>query len=213
MIFKIRDPFSALSHLAGAVAALGGLAALLYYRHDQIFWVISILVYGFSLFFMFLASAMYHTFITSENNTQVFRKVDHSAIYMLIAGTYTPFCVNAFDGFWKWGMLAVIWGLAATGIAGKIFFINAPRWLTAGIYVLMGWISLFAVQEILSALPLTTVLWLLAGGVVYTCGAVVYITKRMNFVPGVFGFHEVWHIFVLLGAAAHFIAVASIAAL
>jgi len=211
MILKIRDPFSALSHLAGAVAALIGLTALLFYREANVTWIVSTIVYGSSLFLMFLASTLYHTFITTPKNMEILRKIDHSAIYLLIAGTYTPFCVHAFSGFWKLGLLAIIWGLATSGIVVKVFFIRAPRWLTAGVYVLMGWISVFAIQEMLSVLPLITVSWLFAGGVIYTCGAAVYVTRRMDFIPGRFGFHEVWHIFVVLGAAAHFVAVATMA--
>jgi hemolysin III len=135
------------------------------------------------------------------------RKIDHSAIYLLIAGTYTPFCINAFNGFWKWGLLGIIWSLALIGITVKIFIIRAPRWLNAGIYVAMGWLCLAAIGEMISALPVWVLAWLLIGGITYTLGAVVYITKIFNFAPGIFGFHEVWHIFVLLAAIAHFIAV------
>ena len=105
-------------------------------------------------------------------------------------------------------MLAIIWSLALIGIVVKIFIINAPRWLNAGIYILMGWLSIAAIGEMLRVMPPWALTWLLIGGVVYTLGAVVYITKIMNFWPGKFGFHEVWHIFVILGALAHFIAIA-----
>jgi hemolysin III len=212
MTLKLREPFSALSHLAGAAAAMVGLFVLLGYRENSTAWTISMVVYGSSLFLMFLASGVYHMVTTTPRVTGILRKLDHSAIYLLIAGTYTPFCLNAFTGFWKWGFLAVIWGLAFGGIGVKIFFINAPRWLTAGVYVVMGWLSVFAVREMLASLPAISVMWLFAGGVIYTLGAVVYITRRLNFFPGHFGFHEVWHIFVILGAAAHFVAVASILA-
>jgi hemolysin III len=141
----------------------------------------------------------------------ILRKIDHSAIYLLIAGTYTPFCVNAFEGFWKWGMLSIIWSLAIIGIVIKVFYIKAPRWLNAGIYVVMGWLCVGAAGQMLAVLPAWVFGWLLAGGVIYTLGAVVYITKFFNFWPGVFGFHEVWHIFVLLAAAAHFVAVMGVA--
>jgi len=159
---------------------------------------------------LFAASATYHSVTAGPGTIETLRKIDHSAIYLLIAGSYTPFCVNAFSGFWQWGFLCIIWALALAGIAAKIFFIHAPRWLTAGLYVIMGWLSVFAMQEMIAALPAQTILWLLTGGIIYTLGAVVYITKRLDFIPGRMGFHEVWHIFVLLGAAAHFAAVASL---
>ena len=129
----------------------------------------------------------------------------------LIAGTYTPFCVNAFTGFWKWGMLSILWSLALIGIIVKVFYISSPRWLNAGIYVVMGWLGIAAAGQILNVLPVWVIGWLLAGGVIYTLGAVVYSTKIFNFIPGVFGFHEIWHIFVILAAAAHFVAVLGVA--
>jgi hemolysin III len=209
MMDKLRDPISALTHLAGAVAALLGLIVLLVLYRGEFPANVSLLVYGISLVLMFSASATYHIARSSPEVVAALRKVDHAAIYLLIAGTYTPFCVMAFEGFWRTGFLAIIWSLAVIGIITKLYFIHAPRWVTAGVYILMGWLSIFAIQEMLSALPALTIFWLFIGGVIYTAGAVVYITRRMNFIPGRFGFHEVWHLFVLLGAAAHFAAVVS----
>ncbi len=144
-----------------------------------------------------------------ERVLAVLRQLDHSAIYLLIAGTYTPFCLLAFSGFWKWGLFSIIWSIAVIGIIVKLFIMNAPRWLTAGTYVVMGWLCLGAVGQMLQALPAGALLWLAAGGIIYTLGAIVYITRILDFVPGRFGFHEVWHIFVILGAIAHFIAIAA----
>ncbi len=211
MLKKLREPVNSLTHWGGAILALAGLIALLIVGWSTPAKIVSLLVYGISLIAMFSASATYHMVQAKDRVLLVLRKIDHSAIYMLIAGTYTPFCVNAFDGFWKWGMLAIIWSLAATGILVKVFYIKAPRWLNAGIYVVMGWLCVGAVGEMLTTLPAWVVGWLFAGGVIYTLGAVVYITKVFNFSPGVFGFHEVWHIFVLLAAAAHYVAVMGVA--
>lgn len=211
MLKKFREPVNSLTHWAGAVLALAGLAALLIVGWSVPAKIISLLVYGLSLIAMFSASATYHMVHAREKVLLILRKIDHSAIYLLIAGTYTPFCVNAFEGFWKWGMLSIIWALAAIGIVIKVFYIKAPRWLNAGIYVAMGWLCVGAAGQMLAALPAWVFIWLLAGGVIYTLGAVVYITKVFNFWPGVFGFHEVWHIFVLLAAAAHFVAVMGVA--
>jgi hemolysin III len=108
-------------------------------------------------------------------------------------------------------MLSIIWSLALIGIIVKVFYIRAPRWLNAGIYVVMGWISISAAGQMLAVLPAWVLAWLIAGGVIYTLGAIVYATKILNFKPGVFGFHEVWHIFVMLAAGAHYIAVLGIA--
>jgi hemolysin III len=208
MLSKLREPVNGLTHFFAAIAALVGLIVLLIVGWDTPAKIISLLVYGISLTLLFAASATYHMVKAREQVIVILRKLDHSAIYLLIAGTYTPICVNAFSGFWQWGLLAIIWSLAIIGILVKIFVINAPRWLTAGVYVAMGWLSLTAVGEMLQALPVGALFWLTAGGVIYTLGAIVYATKALNFKPGVFGFHEVWHIFVILGALAHYITIA-----
>ena len=207
MTSKFREPVSGFTHLGGAVASAGGLVALLLVGWQGIEKLISVLVYGISLIGLFAASATYHLAQVKPKTQQILRKVDHSAIFLLIAGTYTPFCVNAFTGFFRWGLLAVIWSIALIGILVKVFWINAPRWLSALVYVLMGWLGVSAIGQMTAALTPVALAWLLAGGIIYTLGAVVYATKMFNFVPGKFGFHEVWHIFVLLGALAHFVAV------
>lgn len=211
MLKKFREPVNSLTHWGGAILALAGLIALLIVGWSTPAKIISLIIYGVSLIFLFSASATYHMVLVKDKALEVFRKIDHAAIYALIAGTYTPFCVNAFEGFWKWGMLSIIWSLALIGIVVKIFYIKAPRWLNAGIYVVMGWLSVLAAGQMLSALPSWVFAWLLTGGIIYTLGAIVYSTKIFNFKPGVFGFHEVWHIFVLLAAAAHFVAVMGVA--
>ena len=211
MLKKLREPVNSLTHWAGAILALIGLIALLIVGWSTPAKIISLMIYGLSLIAMFSASATYHMVRAKDKVLLILRKLDHSAIYLLIAGTYTPFCINAFDGFWKWGMLSIIWTLAVVGIIIKVFYIKAPRWLNAGIYVVMGWLCVGASGQMLSTLPTWVFGWLLAGGVIYTLGAVVYSTKLFNFKPGVFGFHEVWHIFVMLAAAAHYVAVMGVA--
>lgn len=211
MLKKLREPVNSLTHWGGAILALIGLIALLIVGWSTPAKVISLAIYGVSLIFLFSASATYHMVRVKDKALEIFRKIDHSAIYALIAGTYTPFCVNALTGYWKWGMLITIWSLAVIGITIKVFYLNSPRWLNAVIYVIMGWISVAAAGQMLAALPTWVFVWLIIGGVIYTVGAVVYAAKLFNFKPGVFGFHEVWHIFVLLAAIAHFIAVMGIA--
>jgi len=209
MYSKLREPISGLTHLGGAIAALFGLIILLIVGWGEKGKTISLLIYGLSLVLQFGASAAYHMVNARPKVVETFRKIDHSSIYILIAGTYTPLCYNMFTGFWKWGMLTIIWSLALIGITVKIkiFVIKAPRWVNAGVYILMGWLSLFAIQEMLVRMPTGALFWLALGGVIYTLGALVYITKKFDFVPGVFGFHEVWHIFVILGALSHYICI------
>jgi len=207
MLTKMREPVNGLTHLGGAIAALVGQIALLIVGWSGTAKIISLLIYGLSLILLFTASATYHLAKAKPAILQTLRKIDHSAIYLLIAGTYTPFCINAFSGFFRWGLLAIIWAIALVGVIIKIFFIKAPRWLNAIIYVVMGWLCITAMGQIQVALPVNALAWLIVGGVIYTLGAVIYAAKLFDFVPGKFGFHEVWHIFVLLGALAHFISV------
>jgi hemolysin III len=135
------------------------------------------------------------------------RKFDHAAIYVVIAGSYTPICLLAFKGFWSWGFLSVIWILAVLGVIVKLFIIKAPRWTTAGVYLVMGWLSIFAVNEMIRALSPLALGGLVIGGLFYSFGAVIYILKKPDFFPNIFGFHELWHIFVLLGALSHFVVI------
>ena len=207
MFPKMREPVSGLTHLGGAIASAGGLAALLILSWQGIEKILSAFVYGLSLVGLFAASAAYHLARVRPKAQELLRKLDHAAIYLLIAGTYTPFCLVAFSGFWRWGLLAIVWLLAGVGILVKIFTLHASRWLSAGLYLLLGWLCLAAIGEMLAVLPAFVLAWLVTGGVIYTLGALVYITRALDFWPGCFGYHEVWHIFVLLGAAAHFMAV------
>jgi hemolysin III len=207
MLNKLREPVNGLTHFFTAIVAVGGLIALLILGWGNPGKEVSLTVYGVSVILLFAASATYHLVKAKPPGIEILRKFDHSAIYLLIAGTYTPICFNMFTGFWQWGLLGIVWSLALIGITVKMFVIKAPRWVSAGVYLLMGWLCVIAIKEMLIYLPAGALAWLLIGGVIYTLGALVYITKIFNFVPGKFGFHEVWHIFVILGALAHFIAV------
>jgi len=205
---KLRQPFNGLSHLAGAILSLFGMVYLIIKGWGDPLREASYVIYGISLMLMFSASAAYHLSTSSERGMLILRKLDHTAIYLLIAGTYTPICLIFFTSFWRINMVWIVWLLALAGIIVKLFVIKAPRWVTAGIYLVMGWISVMAAGEMMRSMPPAALTWLVAGGLFYTIGAVVYITRKLDFVPGVFGFHEVWHIFVMLGAASHFVVVA-----
>jgi hemolysin III len=203
----MREPVNGLTHLGAAAVSAVGLVALLITGRSTVGKEVSLLIYGSTLVLLFAASSTYHLVKGSPRVMGILRKVDHAAIYLLIAGSYTPFCYNMFSGFWQWGLLAIVWSLALAGVIVKIFIIKSPRWLNTAIYLVLGWLVIFAVREMLATVPVGALLWLSAGGVLYTLGAIVYATKTLNFVPGKFGFHEVWHIFVILGALAHFAAV------
>jgi hemolysin III len=208
MSLKFREPVSGLTHLGAAIAAAVGLIILLVLGWGDPQKMFAFLIYGLSLVLMFTASAAYHLIRANPQVELRLRKLDHSAIYLLIAGTYTPVCLTFFTGFWRWGLLGIVWGFALVGILVKMFVINAPRWVTAGIYLVMGWLAVFAIPQIVTIMPAAAMFWLVAGGLFFTLGAIIYITKRMDFLPGIFGFHEVWHIFVILGCLSHFILVA-----
>lgn len=204
----LRDPVSSLTHLiSAAVAAVAAIWLAMQTTPLSGAWI-GVIIYGIGLTGMFLASGIYHAYTGNGQTLLMLRKWDHSAIYLQIAGTYTPICLVVLDGNWRWGLLVVIWSMAAIGIGVKLFIIQAPRWVTAGVYLVMGWISIFAVREMLAVLNWSVIFWLLLGGIFYTVGALIYITKKLDIKPGVFGFHEVWHIFVMLGAFSHFIFIA-----
>jgi hemolysin III len=181
--------------------------------HDNLPKQITLLIYGLSLIMMFSASATYHLVQASPAVMQWLRKIDHSAIYLLIAGTYTPICFHFFDGFYRWGILWIIWVMAAVGIIVKLVIIHAPRWLTAAVYLGMGWLAVIGAQEMLREMPVSAVVWMLLGGGFFTVGAVVYILKKPNIWPGWFGFHELWHIFVILGCLSFFIMITAYVAI
>ena len=208
MLKKLREPVNGLTHFFAAIVAAIGLIALIIIGWRSVVKEISLSVYGISLILLFMASAIYHMVKAKPKIIERLRKLDHSAIYVLIAGTYTPICLIMFSGFWKWGLLILIWSLAVIGAAAEVILIKAPRWLRVSVYILMGWLCIIAIGEMIRVMPVGGLVWLFAGGVIYTLGAIVYATKKLDFFPGKFGFHEVWHIFVILAAIAHFIAIA-----
>jgi hemolysin III len=204
----MREPVNGLTHYFAAIAAVVGLIVLLLLSRADYLKQESLLIYGASLVLMLTTSAAYHLIQGAPRRMQFLRKLDHSSIFILIAGTYSPLCANLLSGFWQWGMLAIVWALAIIGAISKIFLINTPRWFTATVYLIMGWLGVLGIGEILHALPVGAIVLLVLGGLAFTFGAIIYITKRMNFFPGVFGFHEVWHIFVIVGCLCHFILMA-----
>lgn len=169
------------------------------------------LVYAVSLCGMLGASALYHRGRWTPGTAAVLRRLDHAMIFVLVAGTYTPFVINVLRPPLDGVVLAVAWGGAAIGVGLSVLWIDAPRWLTAGVYLALGWVSLIALPQILDRAGAGAVVLLAAGGVLYSAGAVVYARKRPDPVPAVFGFHEVFHAFVVAAASLHFAAVAAYA--
>ena len=205
MLRRLREPVNGLTHLAAAIAAAVGLILLLWITRESPAKLVAMAVYGLALVLMFSASTVYHLVRAGPRVMAWLRKLDHTSIYLLIAGTYTPICLHYLTGTWRWLPLVIIWSLAIIGITVKLFIIKAPRWVTAGVYLLMGWLAIGGARQLLTAIPSGALLWLVLGGLFFTGGAVIYILKRPDPLPGIFGFHEIWHVFVILGAFSHFI--------
>ncbi|MEP7357379.1 MAG: hemolysin III family protein [Anaerolineales bacterium] len=200
-----KDPISGLTHLATALLALVGGVLLVLAAPANWPARVSVIAYGITLVLLFGASATYHLVKTTPARELWLRKLDHTAIFLLIAGTYTPICVIVLTGPFRWVLLAAIWGMALAGIGFKLITMRAPRWLSVVIYLVMGWLGVLSFGPLLAALPGAAMLWLMAGGLLYTLGALVYATKRLDFYPGVFGFHEVWHLFVTAASGAFYV--------
>lgn len=199
-----KDPWSAATHFAGFLAALVGLGVLVALSVGHPVKQAGMAVYGVTLALLFAASSAYHFFDLGPARNRWLRRLDHAAIFLLIAGTYVPMLLHLLDGAWRVGMLATMAALTALGVALKLVWLESPRWLSVGAYLAMGWVVVVPSYRIFPLLTPLQLGLLVAGGVVYTGGAVVYSLKRPDPWPGVFGHHEVWHLFVLLGAALHF---------
>ncbi len=202
----LREPVNALTHLFGALLSIIGTIFLLTLTNLSTTAIISIIVFGISLVALYTTSGVYHLVNTTDAVLLKLRKLDHSMIFLLIAGSYTPFCMLALDGMWQIGIITIVWTLAIVGITLKMFWINMPRWLSTGFYIGMGWIALFALKPLYDSLSFGGFAYLLLGGVMYTVGGIIYGLKKPNFSPE-FGFHEIFHIFVMLGSACHYWAI------
>lgn len=205
---RAREPFSSYSHLIGAVLSAAGLVMLLVRAAREAAALktgLSVLLFGLSLVALYSASAAYHYALCGEAVLRVLKKLDHSMIYVLIAGSYTPIVLRYMQAPAAYLFLAVIWALALFGIAVKLIWIDAPRLLGTLLYLLMGWAVVFHFDVVLS-MPAPAVCLLALGGISYTIGGVIYIAKRPN-ISRTLGFHELFHLFVLAGSAAHYIMV------
>ena len=208
---KIKDPVSGFSHLLGMVAGIVGLVFLIIYSvkyGESAYIIVSFTIFGASLVLLYAASSIYHLLSLSKKADTILRKLDHIMIYFLIAGTYTPICLGPLRGGWGWSIFGVVWGLAILGLFLTIFWIKAPRWLTTGIYLGMGWLVLIAIYPMIVIFnelnAFSSLAWLLAGGIFYSVGAVIYGLKWPKLKNKHFGFHEIFHIFILLGSLCHF---------
>jgi hemolysin III len=169
-------------------------------------------VFGGCLVLTFGVSALYHRVTWKPAAGRVMRRLDHASIYLLIAGTYTPYGLLVLSGAWQFSILGVVWIGAALAIVQRLFWLDAPRWVPVGAGILLGWVGIVAVPQIVDAAGLSGTALVAAGGILYTLGAVVYAVRRPDFVPAVFGYHELFHVLTVLAASCQFAAVALLVA-
>jgi hemolysin III len=209
LIQGLRDPVSGLTHFIGALLSVAGLVMLIIKASNPLkpWHLTTYCVFGVGMILLYTASTLYHWLPLSSEGTARLRKIDHMMIFVLIAATYTPFCLIPLRGAWGWGIFGTVWTVAILGIVFKIFWINAPRWLTSVVYILMGWIAIVGIGPLVRTLQTGALLGLFGGGVLYTIGGIIYALKRPDPIPHIFGFHEVFHIFVMLGTFVHYVTV------
>ena len=189
-------------HIFAALGSIAATVGLLLRTLDDPLRLLSLLVFGLSTIELYTVSAIYHVGWWKGRRRTVLRALDHANIFVLIAGTYTPICVNVLSGWLRIALLALIWLLALVGVAGAVFTLRLPRWVSTGLYIVMGWVALISAPVLIRLLPWEAIGLLVGGGVLYTIGALFYALKRPNPFPRVFGYHEIFHLFVIAGGTA-----------
>jgi hemolysin III len=202
-----REPLNGFTHFLGVIFSIIAFFLLQNRENLPVTSVhnITFAVYSIAMFALFTASTLYHWLPLKGNKLVVFRKIDHIMIFVFIAASYTPLCAIILKGFWGYLLVSIVWSVAIGGFFMKLFWLNAPRYLYTAIYLIMGWVIIFALVPLINAFNLSGLIWFALGGIFYTLGAVIYAIKKPNFFKGVLGFHEIFHIFILLGAISHFI--------
>ena len=205
----LKDPGSAITHFIGMLMAIFAAVPLLIKaaREPDHIYLISLTIYALSLILLYAASTTYHTFDLSEKANTILKKIDHMMIFILIAGSYTPICLITLKGRTGVILLSLVWGIALVGIILKAFWVFCPIWVSSILYIGMGWTCVLAFTQILNALSPAAFGWLLAGGIIYTIGGIIYALKLpiFNNRHKNFGSHEIFHLFVMGGSMCHFI--------
>ena len=205
----IREPGSAITHFIGMMLAVFAAMPLLAKAGmtGNSADVTAMMIFALSMVSLYGASTLYHSINVTGRVLKIFKKLDHMMIFVLIAGSYTPVCMIVLGGESGYKLLAAVWGIALAGILIKAFWVTCPKWFSSVIYIAMGWVCVFVFGELLATLPRAAFLWLLAGGLFYTVGGVIYALKCpiFNLKHKWFGSHEIFHVFVMLGSACHFI--------
>ncbi|WP_121640115.1 hemolysin III family protein [Virgibacillus sp. Bac330] len=206
----IREPINGLTHLFGAILSFIGLLALIFKANETIgspLAITAVVIFGLSMTLLYSASATYHMVIAKKQVIAFLRRIDHSMIYILIAGTYTPLCLISLKGTLGWTLFIIITTLAALGVVFKLVWFHCPRWLSTLLYIGMGWIVVFFSSNLAPIINKGGMVFLVLGGVIYTVGGIIYALKpkALNFKH--MGFHEIFHLFILAGSLFHFITV------
>ncbi|OGX78348.1 hemolysin III family protein [Exiguobacterium sp. SH3S2] len=204
-----REPINALTHLAGAVLAFIALIAMTVKASllGSPLAIMAAILFGISLVFLYLSSGLYHSIIASPKVIAFFRRIDHAMIYALIAGTYAPLTLLALESPMRWVLFGIVHVLALFGIIFKLVWFHAPRFLSTALYIGMGWLSVFFIGPLHSVIGNGGIFWLLLGGFMYTVGGLIYGFKPKFVNWRGWGFHEVFHLFILFGSFAHFVCV------
>jgi hemolysin III len=197
-----EEIFNSITHGVGVLLSIAALVILvvLAVGKGNTWHVVSFSVYGSTMVLLYLASTLYHSF-TAEKVKNLFARFDHAAIFLLIAGTYTPFLLTALRGTFGWVLFGIIWGVAVIGVVIRSIYLTRFRKLMVAIYLIMGWLFVVAVGPMIKNLPLTSMIFLLLGGIFYSVGVVFYVKRNLKYG------HGIWHLFVLAGSIMHFFAV------
>lgn len=206
----LREPINSLTHWIGAVLSLFALIAMLIKGINNNLsgvQILSLVIFGISLILLYSVSATYHSVISTDKIILNLRKLDHSTIFILIAGSYAPFCLIALGGKLGVTFFSIMILIAISGVVFKLCWFNCPRWLQTALYIGMGWSAVFVIKPLSAVMSPISLFWLILGGVLYTLGGILYGLKPSKLKFGAFGFHEIFHIFILLGSLSHFICV------
>ena len=207
--FRIKEPGSAITHFIGMIMAIFASVPLLVKaaNEPERIYLVSLTIYAVSLILLYAASTTYHTFAISIKVNTILKKIDHKMVSVLIAGSYTPVCLLVLKGRLGIILLSIVWGIAIAGILIKAFWVYCPKWVSSVLYIGMGWTCVLAFTQLLNSLSPGAFGWLLAGGIIYTVGGVIYALKLplFNSRHKNFGSHEIFHLFVMAGSACHFV--------
>ena len=210
MYKKLREPINSITHFVGAGLSFIALIAMLIkvaISDPSIISILSVTIFGISLTLLYATSGTYHGIISTEKVIKYFQKLDHSMIFVLIAGSYAPFCLISIGDKFGFTMFLIMITLAIVGIIFKLCWFNCPCWVDSVMYIGMGWLALFMIKPLAAILSGISLFWLVLGGILYTIGGIIYATKSKKLTIGNWGFHEIFHIFILLGSLSHFICV------